>query len=181
MGPLRTIPRALAVALAVGSASAQTPSLSGTWSVVAPARATGAAQGSGPPTLSGHGDMGSGWGAPLTLTLDAASLTVEYNYFHARDNQAPFRLKYLLYGEESRNTLNLGRGPQLQVSRAAWQGERLLITTTHEFVNPRNGQVMTSETRQSLWLEAADTLVIETVRAGVLGGKSSTTRTTYAR
>jgi hypothetical protein len=181
MGRLGTIGCVVAVALAVDSARAQSPGLSGTWTVIAPAREAGAAQGSSPPTLSAHGDMGSGWGSPLTLRLDAASLTVEYSYFHARDNQAPFRLEYLLNGAESRNTLNLGRGPQLQVSRAVWQGERLVITTTHQFVNPRDGRPMTSETRQSLWLDAADTLLIESFRGGVLGGRSSTTRTRYKR
>jgi hypothetical protein len=167
--------------LASTFASGAPPDLSGKWTVAAPARAPGTAQGSAPPSLSAHGDMGSGWGSPLTVSQDAAALSVEYTCFHPRDVQPPFRFTYRLDGAESRNVVNLGRGPQLQVSRAAWQGERLVITTRHEFVNPRDGQVVTSETRQTLWLEAADTLVIDTWRSGVLGGKSSTTRTTYAR
>ena len=162
-------------------APAATPDLSGKWTVAPPARAAGAAQGSAPPSLSAHGDMGSGWGSPLTVSQDAAALTVEYTYFHPREVQPPFRFTYRLDGTESRNVANLGRGPQRQVSRAAWQGDRLVISTTHEFVNPRNGQTLTSETRQTLRLEAADTLVIETWRGGVLGGKSSTTRTTWTR
>jgi hypothetical protein len=48
-------------------------------------------------------------------------------------------------------------------------------------VNPRDGRTVTSETRQALSLESADTLVIETFRSGVLGGKSSTTRARYKR
>ena len=158
-----------------------TPDLSGKWTVVAPARAAGAAQGSAPPSLSALGDMGSGWGSPLTLRQDAATLTVEYTYFHPRDVQPTLRFGYRLDGAESRNVANLGRGPQLQVSRAAWHGDRLVITTTHEFVNPRDGRTLTCETRQTLWLENADTLVIETWRSGVLGGKASTTRTTWMR
>jgi len=169
------------IALLAASASAQTPDFSGKWTLVAPAQAAGAAQGAAPPSLSEPGNMGSGWGSPMTLTQDAAALTVEYSTFHPRDIQPPFRFTYLLNGAESRNTINLGRGPQLQVSRTAWQGERLEITTTHAFVNPRNGQALTSETRQTLSLEAPDTLVIETFRAGVLGGKPSTTRTTYKK
>jgi hypothetical protein len=86
-----------------------------------------------------------------------------------------------LTGAESRNAPNLGRGPQLQVSRVAWQSGSLVITTTHAFVNPQDGRALTSETRQVLSLEASDTLVIETFRSGVLGGKSSTTRTTYKK
>ncbi len=162
-------------------APAAPPDLSGKWTVAPPARAAGTAQGSAPPSLSAHGDMGSGWASPVTLGQAAAALTVEYTYFHPRDVQPPLRLTYRLDGSESRNVVNLGRGPQLQVSTAAWQGERLVITTRHEFVNPRDGQTLTSETRQTLWLETPDRLVIETWRSGVLGGKASTTRTSYSR
>jgi hypothetical protein len=56
-----------------------------------------------------------------------------------------------------------------------------VITTIHEFENPEDGRPATSETRQTLSLQAPGTLVIETVRGGVLGGRSSTTRTTYRR
>ncbi len=170
----------LAVAVAA-SAGAQTPDFSGKWTVVAPARAAGATQGAAPPSLSEPGNMGSGWGSPMTLTQDAGALTVEYSTFHPRDVQPAFRFIYLLNGGESRNTVNNGRGPQLQVSRVTWQERRLVITTTHQFVNPRDGQAMTSETRQTLSLEAPDTLLIETFRPGVLGGKSSTARTNYMK
>jgi hypothetical protein len=56
-----------------------------------------------------------------------------------------------------------------------------VIATTHSFVNPRDGKTLRSETRQVLTLEAPDTLVVETFRGGVLGGKSSITRTVYKR
>jgi hypothetical protein len=171
----------LTVSCVALAAAAQTPDFSGKWTLVPPARAAGAESGSAPPTLSEQGDMGSGWGSPVTLRQDPAALVVEYSYFHPRDVQPPFRLSYRLDGAESRNTLNLGRGPQSQVSRVEWQGGRLVITTTHAFVNPRDGRAMTSETRQTLSLEGPDTLSIETFRAGVLGGRSSTTRTTYKR
>ena len=106
---------------------------------------------------------------------------MEYTYFHPRDRQPPFKFSYLLNGAESRNTVNLGRGPQEQVSRAAWEGDTLVITTRHAFVDPRNGRPMTSETRQALSLESAASLVIETTRSAVMGGKSSSTRTLYTR
>jgi hypothetical protein len=172
---------ALALSLVASPALAQAPDFSGKWTVVAPTRAAGSAQGTAPPTLSAHGDMGSGWGSPLSLAQDARALTVEYSYFHPREMQPPFRLTYLLDGTESRNSVNIGRGPQLQVSRAEWQGDRLVITTRHEFVNPQDGRPMTSETRQTLRLEAADTLVIETLRSGVLGGRAKATLTSYKR
>jgi hypothetical protein len=75
----------------------------------------------------------------------------------------------------------MGRGPQPQLSTAVWRGASLVITTTHAFVNPSNGRAMTSETRQVLSLAAPDTLLIETFRSAVLGGRASTTQTTYKR
>ena len=85
---------------------------SGRWTLAPPANAPGTAMGSAPPSLSAQGDMGSGWGADLTLTQDATALTVEYTYFHPREIQPPFRFRYLLDGSQSRNSVNLGRGPQ---------------------------------------------------------------------
>jgi hypothetical protein len=90
-------------------------------------------------------------------------------------------IRYRLDGAPSTNTLNLGRGPQDQVSRVSWRESSLVIDTTHRFVNPRDGGTLTSETRQALSLESRDALVIETTRSGVLGGRSSTTRTVYRR
>jgi hypothetical protein len=166
----------------VCSLAAQTPlDFSGKWTVVPSKGATGAAMGSAPPTLSAQGDMGSGWGSEITITQDASVLTVVYTYFHPREIQPPFTFKYLLNGAESRNTVNMGRGPQEQISTAAWQGSTLVITTTHSFVNPQDGRTMTSKTRQVLSLESPATLAIETTRSGVLGGTSSTTKTIYKK
>jgi hypothetical protein len=172
---------ALLLAIAAWPANAQPPDFSGNWTAVAPAGEAGTARGAAPPTLSALGDMGSGWGSPITLTQEAGALVVECAYFHPRDAQPPVRLRYALDGAESRNTVNMGRGPQLQVSRAEWRDAHLVITTIHEFENPEDGRPATSETRQTLSLQAPGTLVIETVRGGVLGGRSSTTRTTYRR
>jgi hypothetical protein len=177
-----TVCLVVAALLLAGPAGAGTPpDLAGKWVVEPPAAPAGAAMGSGPPTLSAHGTMGSGWGPEIAVTQDSAALTVEYTYFHPRDAQPPFRLKYLLDGAESRNTLNMGRGPQEQVSRAAFQGETLVITTTHTFVNPQDGRATTSETRQTLSLLSPTSLVIETTRGAVMGGQPSTTRSVYKR
>jgi hypothetical protein len=56
-----------------------------------------------------------------------------------------------------------------------------VIATTLRFVNPADGQAMTSETTLVLSLEAPGTLVIETTRTSVLGGAPSTTRTIYRK
>jgi hypothetical protein len=155
------------------------PDFTGKWVVAPPASPAGTSMGSAPPTLSAQGTMGSGWGSEITLTQDATYLTVEYTYFHAREIQPPFRFKYLLDGSTSRNTVNLGRGPQEQISKATIEGSSLVITTTHNFTNPLTGQASTSETRQVLTAESPTSLVIETTRSAVMGGKSSTTKTTY--
>jgi hypothetical protein len=169
-----------AVLLVACSIVAQTPpDFSGKWTVAPSERAAGAALGSAPPTLSAQGDMSSGWAPEVTITQDASALTIVYTYFHPREMQPPFTFKYLLNGTASTNTVNMGRGPQKQTSKAAWQGTSLVITTTHHFVNPQNGQAMTAETRQKLSLESPGVLVIETTRDGVLGGRSSSTTTRY--
>ncbi len=174
--------RMVAMLLFAASAAAQTPpDLSGKWTVVPQASAPGVAMGSAPPALSAQGTMGSGWGSEITLTQDATALTVEYTYFHPREMQPPFRFKYLLNGAAGTNSVNMGRGPQEQVSKAVWEGTSLAITTTHSFVNPQNGQKMTSETRQVLSLASPTSLVIETTRSAVLGGKPSTTKTIYKK
>jgi hypothetical protein len=170
----------VAALASAGAADAGRPDFSGKWVLEAPAAVAGAAQGSGPPTLSAHGTMGSGWGPELTVTQDASALTVEYTYFHPRDAQPPFRLKYLLDGTPAGNTLNMGRGPQEQVSQAYWEGDGLVITTTHVFVDPRDGRRMATQTRQRLTLESPALLVVETTRSGVTG-QPSTTRSVYKR
>jgi hypothetical protein len=109
----------------VCSLAAQTPlDFSGKWTVVPSKGATGAAMGSAPPTLSAQGDMGSGWGSEITITQDASVLTVVYTYFHPREIQPPFTFKYLLNGAESRNTVNMGRGPQERSPRRCGKAAR---------------------------------------------------------
>ncbi len=134
--------------------------------------------------------MGTGWGADITVKQDATTLTVEYAQFARGDMQPPMTFVYLLNGSESRHTINVGRGPQEQVSRASWDGNKLVITTTHTFVAPqrlrpasplRAVRTMTSETTRVLSLESPVSLVVETTRSAVMGGQPSTTKTTYKK
>jgi hypothetical protein len=154
---------------------------SGTWIVEPPARAAGVARGSAPPALSAQGDMGSGWGSEITITQDATTLTVVYTYFHPRDMQPPFTFTYPLNGTTARHIVNMGRGPQEQLSKALWRGATIMIATTHRFANPADGRPMTADMSQVLSLESPETLVIETTRPGVAGGAPSTTRTVYRK
>jgi hypothetical protein len=173
------MPMTVAVAvLSAASLAAQTPvDFSGKWAV-APGPSAPATQRGGR-TVSGN--MGSGWGAEIALTQDADKFTVEYAQFTRADMQPPIRLVYRLNGSESRNTINMGRGPQEQISRAAWEGSTLVITTTHTFKDPQSGQPATSETKHVLSLESPTSLVIETTRGAAMGGQPSTTKTVYRK
>jgi hypothetical protein len=181
--------------VAAGAAAAQAPAFGGRW-LLAP-EPSSSTQGGGRPAA---GTQGTGWGSDLTLSQDATTLTIEYARFARSDMQPPVKLVYRLDGSESRNTINVGRGPQEQVSRAAWDGDRLIVTTRHRFttspggVTPLRRQAgpadrapapgpleMTSETTHVLWLESPASLVIETTRGGVMGGPPSTTRSVYRK
>ena len=138
---------------------------------------TGAAAGAA--TL--RGDLGGGWGTTFTITQDAALLSVETVTFSAYDLQPQSRFVYALDGAETRRTLVLGRGPQAQESRAAWDGSALRLTTTHHAVDPATGQPFAIEVTQRLTLESPTSLVIETARGAAPGGVPTTTRTTYVK
>lgn len=179
------------------SLSAQTkPDFAGRWTTDpdpalaaaagAAAGATGARGGAGPPRAGGPGrgrggDMGSGWGSTITIAQDAGKLTVEYAFFTRGDMQPPLKFTYALDGSESRNTVMMGQGMQLQRSKAAWEGDTLVITTVHTFTDPASGKPTTADVTQKLSLESPTSLVVETTRAGVLGGPPSSTRTVYRK
>jgi hypothetical protein len=125
--------------------------------------------------------MGSGWGSNITVTQDATRLTVEYIFFARGDMQPPLKFVYALDGSETRTRVMMGRGPQEQTSRAAWQGGALVITTTHAFTDPQTGKPATADVKRTLTLESPASLVVETTRGGVLGGPPSTSRTVYKK
>jgi len=178
-----------AIGILAGSLAAQArPDFSGRWTTE-PERTAEAGRGqgqagAGPGGARGRGPtggLGSGWGPTITITQDANHLTVEYMFFERRDMQPPLSFVYALDGSESRVSLMMGRGIQVQASTAAWDGDRLVITTRHSFANPETGQPMTSAVRRTLSLETPDSLVVLTLREGVLGGPSSATRAVYRR
>jgi arylsulfatase len=157
------------------SAFAQTrPDFSGRWtSEPEPTTAS--------PPRRAAADMGSGWSSNITVTQDATRLTVEYAFFARGDMQPPLKFVYGLDGSETKNSVMMGRGIQVQTSKTRWEGERLIITTVHTFEHPETGQPMTSEVKQVLSLESPASLIVETTRSGVLGGPPSTTRTIYRK
>ena len=160
----------IALCLAASLANAATaPDFSGRWTADAG------------PAAGARGDMGSGWGSPITITQDAGKLTVEYAFFARGDMQPPLRFVYALDGSATKNSVMMGRGVQSQSSTVAWNGDSLVITTIHAFTDPGTGKPVTEEVKQSLRLDSPTVLVVETTRAGVLGGLSSTTKTTYRK
>jgi hypothetical protein len=161
----------------VMAAAAQTqPDFSGRWTAPAPPAASGIRGVAIEP-----GTLGSGFGAEMTIDHGPARLTVERAQFSPYDMQPPLRFTYALDGSESRNVVNMGRGPQELVSKAAWQDGSLVITTSYRFRNPQTGKTETSDVRQMLSLDGSGSLVVTTTHAGVLGGPSSTSTTTYKK
>lgn len=172
------------VFLVATSMQAQTtPDFTGKWTLVPETSTgtTGSAQSAERGARVAPGTMGTGWGADLTVTQDSTKLTVEYQPYVRYDMQSPMKFVYLLNGSPSTNTINTGRGPQEQISKAVWVGSSLVITTVHTFKNPQNGETNTSETRQTLLLESPASLVVESTRSGVMGGRASTTKTMYKK
>jgi hypothetical protein len=171
----------LALALFWSFISQPAADFSGRWTLDVPVVPTTAAVPGRPATTAAPGDMGSGWGSPLTIAQDAAQLTVEYQIFSRYDLQPPLKFTYPLDGSEGRNTVSLGRGEQLETSRARWDGQALVIVTTFHVTDRAVGTPFTVDVTRRLWLESPTTLVIEVTRAGALGGPSSTTRAVYRR
>jgi len=154
---------------------------SGRWTLEPPAVALTPAVPGTPAAASAPGDMGSGWGSPIVITQDGKQLTVEYSVFSRYDLQPPLKFTYSLDGSDSRNTVMMGRGEQVESSRAHWDAQILSIITSVHVADRSAGAPFTAELTRKLWLESPATLVVEVTRAGVLGGPASTTRSTYRK
>ena len=126
------------------------------------------------------GDMGSGWGASITLSHNVSRLTLEYVLFSAYDLQPPLALSYMLDGSESRNQVMIGHTSQTLRSTSRWNGDTLVLTTLHPFNHPVTGET-TSQIQHALWLTSPVTLRVDATRAGVAGGLPTTTSTTYTK
>jgi opacity protein-like surface antigen len=168
--------------VAIAGAQAK-PDLSGRWttdpdpaSAAQPARGAGPGGRGGPPP-----NVGSGWGSTITITQTATSFTVEYAFFTRGDMQPPLKFVYALDGSESKNTVMMGRGLQVQTSRTTWAGDSLVITSDYSFTDPQSGKPATAEVKRTLKLESPTSLSIETVYGGVMGGPATTTRTVYRK
>jgi hypothetical protein len=169
-------------ALLPATVAAQPPAdFSGRWTLDAPAIASTPAVPGRPAAAAAAGDMGSGWGATVTITQDTTRLSVELPIFSRYDLQPPLTFTYPLDGSVGRNTVMMGRGEQIESSRSQWNGQTLIIITTFHIADRAAGKPFTAELTRKLWLESPTTLVVEATRAGVLGGPASTTRSVYRK
>ena len=131
--------------------------------------------------------LGSGLGNKISIIQSENQLEVERILFHRRAIQPPFRYRFSLDGSETENTVPTGRSWPAPISTTEWKDNRLVITTSYPFRHPKTNKWMRSKTIQTLWLKYANrspwepALVIETSREGVLGGVTSTNRTTYIK
>jgi hypothetical protein len=162
--------------------SAQSPpDFSGRWTLDAPAIATTPAVPGTPASAAVPGDMGSGWGSTITIAQDAKQMSVEYAVFSRYDLQPPLKFTYPLDGSEGRNTVTMGRGAQMESSRAQWDGQTLIIVTTLHVDDRNVAKPFAAELTRKLWLESPTTMIVEVNRAGALGGPASTTRSLYRK
>ena len=171
----------LTAVLAVALPAQPPPDFSGRWTLDAPAIASTPPVPGTPAVAAAPGDMGSGWGSTITIAQEAKQLSVEYAVFSRYDLQPPLKFTYPLDGSEGRNTVMMGRGEQVESSRAQWDRQTLVITTTLHIDDRAAGKPFTAELTRKLWLESPTTLVVEVTRGGVLGGAASTTRSIYRK
>jgi hypothetical protein len=155
------------VASAVTVSAQARPNFAGRWTVDPPpipaARIDTADNDEGGRGRGGRGG-GGGWGGPnrtITITQDASKLTVAYP-------QGPNNVTviYDFTGAETKNTVPGNFGPVEQTSRAAWQGDTLVITT--------------GEQTRSVSIHN-EKLVVETRTAGAGAGAAAANRATYTR
>jgi len=131
--------------------------------------------------------LGSGWGDKISIVHRANSLEIERVIFTPREVQPLVRYSYMLDGSQNENLIYLGRGSVPLRSTAFWQENRLVITTLFPYQVPYTGEWRSCKMIQTLWLEQPvaapwePTLVVETFREGVLGGRSTMNRTIYSK
>ena len=117
------------------------------------------------------GNMGSGWGSPLTVRQQQTQLVVEYAFFSTYDLQPRLKFTFALDGSESRNAVMIGHTESVLRSRTAWRGDTLVITT--QYVAPDGAPE--ALVRQAISLASPTSLVVETTRGAVA------IRTVYAK
>lgn len=171
--PVTEAPAHAATSLSTGDAAGEQLDFTGKWT-----RTT---------TRDESSSAESGWGSDFFIVQHSDRIVVERAFFSRSDLQPPLTFTYFLNGSESRNSVLMGRGMQEQVSKAIWEGNKLVITTIHTSLGANRDRQVSSEVRHTLSFEQPGRqahpplLVIETTRSAMEGGLPSTTRTVYAK
>jgi hypothetical protein len=138
------------------------PDLSGTWtfdeakSDPAPARAGGGGGGGG----RGGGRMGGAPATAMTIKQSATELTMDRT-----TAQGAQTVVFKLDGSESKNTI----GPGPATSKAMWEGNKLVVTTT-QTVQGRGGEITINS--KDIYSVQGNVLTIETTRTTPAGDQS---------
>ena len=153
---------------AAASLAAQAkPDFSGKW-VMDPAAAPAAPAGGG----GGRGGgRGGGFGNEFTIAQNAKTLTIT-----RMQGDQTVTTVYNLDGSESKNMV-AGRGggePTAQISKAVWDGAKLVVTTT---INAGGNNI---EQKRVFAMEGAN-LTIETTQPGRDGGPGTPNKVTYKK
>ena len=152
-----------AMVLGMVAASAQSkPSFAGKWALVPDPNAPAATGG------RGRGGFG-GLGQEFTAAQDDKTLTVTTTNAQLGEMKSTYNLD----GSESKNPLNFNGNSIDRVSKAKWEGAKLVITTTTNF----NGNAL--ESTQSWSLDASGNLIVESTSN--FGGNAQTTKATYKK
>jgi hypothetical protein len=160
----------VAIVLLPLGAGAEPPDLTGRWALVV--ENVGSSGGTALPRIPATAS--SGWGRDITITQAAGRITIERHQFAENDMQPPMRYEYALDGTESRNIVNMGRGPQAQVARAERKGDALVIASRHA-----EGTALAAEVTHVFSIEPSGELIVETTR--VASGAKSTARARYRK
>lgn len=182
MARIAVVSLGLAATFAVTLAAQPPADFSGTWRLEPPEIGMTPAVPGTPAAAAIPGSFGSGWGPELTITQDATRLTIEYSAFSRYDLQPPWRFTFPLDGSEGRNGVMMGRGEQVESTRAQWQGSTLVLVTTSRVSDRDAGAPFTMELTRRLTLETPTRLVVDVRRPGVLGAAAVTiTRAIYRK
>ena len=158
---------------AAASLAAQAkPDFSGKWVMdpaSAPAPPAGGAAGGGAPGGGGGGRGGGrgggGLGQEFTIAQNAKTLTIT-----RMQGDQTVTTVYNLDGSESKNTTQGRGGPQEQVSKAVWDGAKLVVTTT-----TGNGE------QKRVFAMEGGNLTIETTQPGRDGGPGTPAKLVYKK
>ena len=173
-----------ALLLVAGPAAAQSkPNFAGTWTLVPDPNAPppgggggggGGARGGGGGGMRGGGGRGGAISGPeVKITQDGTTLKVERTL-----GQNTVTYTYTI-GGEGKNSITMGQNAMDIPYKTAWDGNKLVITSTTTM--QMQGQSMTTTSKQALSIAADGTMLVESTSSPMGGGDPVTTKATYKK